>query len=218
MRRAFYRAIANLLDLGKSGILMTALIEKDGCLETYKALLEMCIRDRCLPYLLENAESFSNNVFAVSPNAILVLDEQLRIQRMNMPACHMFGIARSQEVIGTSVIDLIDPTEFQSVLDTGNDIIDKKIYIPEYDLYVELSVVLDAEHHSLFGIFKDITAEHNRREKYIEKRAKTIDITDKVIEKQRRIVQEIASLLGETTAETKIALSQIKNIVRSEDE
>ena len=33
-----------------------------------------------------------------------------------------------------------------------------------------------------------------------------------------RIVQEIASLLGETTAETKIALSQIKNIVRSEDE
>ena len=172
----------------------------------------------CLPYLLENAESFSNNVFAVSPNAILVLDEQLRIQRMNMPACHMFGIARSQEVIGTSVIDLIDPTEFQSVLDTGNDIIDKKIYIPEYDLYVELSVVLDAEHHSLFGIFKDITAEHNRREKYIEKRTKTIDITDKVIEKQMRIVQEIASLLGETTAETKIALSQIKNIVRSEDE
>ena len=172
----------------------------------------------CLPYLLENAESFSNNVFAVSPNAILVLDEQLRIQRMNMPACHMFGVARSQEVIGTSVIDLIDPTEFQSVLDTGNDIIDKKIYIPEYDLYVELSVVLDAEHHSLFGIFKDITAEHNRREKYIEKRAKTIDITDKVIEKQMRIVQEIASLLGETTAETKIALSQIKNLVRSEDE
>ena len=57
-----------------------------------------------------------------------------------------------------------------------------------------------------------------RREKYIEKRAKTIDITDKVIEKQMRIVQEIASLLGETTAETKIALSQIKNIVRSEDE
>lgn len=172
----------------------------------------------CLPYLLENAESFSNNVFAVSPNAILVLDEQLRIQRMNMPACHMFGIARSKEVIGTSIIDLIDPTDFQSVLDTGNDIIDKKIYIPEYDLYAELSVVLDAEHHSLFGIFKDITAEHKRREKYIEKRAKTIDITDKVIEKQMRIVQEIASLLGETTAETKIALSQIKNIVRSEDE
>lgn len=172
----------------------------------------------CLPYLLENAESFSNNVFAVSPNAILVLDEQLRIQRMNMPACHMFGVARSKEVIGTSIIDLIDPTDFQSVLDTGNDIIDKKIYIPEYDLYAELSVVLDAEHHSLFGIFKDITAEHKRREKYIEKRAKTIDITDKVIEKQMRIVQEIASLLGETTAETKIALSQIKNIVRSEDE
>ena len=45
-----------------------------------------------------------------------------------------------------------------------------------------------------------------------------IDITDKVIEKQMRIVQDIASLLGETTAETKIALTKIKNTVLSEDE
>ena len=33
-----------------------------------------------------------------------------------------------------------------------------------------------------------------------------------------RIVQDIASLLGETTAETKIALTKIKNTVLSEDE
>ena len=57
-----------------------------------------------------------------------------------------------------------------------------------------------------------------KRQKYIERRAQTIDITDKVIEKQMRIVQDIASLLGETTAETKIALTKIKNTVLSEDE
>ncbi len=32
-----------------------------------------------------------------------------------------------------------------------------------------------------------------------------LEITDRVIEKQMRTVQEIASLLGETTAETQIA-------------
>ena len=42
----------------------------------------------------------------------------------------------------------------------------------------------------------------------------TIEVTDKVIEKQMRAVQEIASLLGETTAETKIALTKLKESLK----
>ena len=75
----------------------------------------------------------------------------------------------------------------------------------------------DEEYHLLFGMLNDITSEHNRHEKYKTRRDQTIEITDKVIEKQMRIVQEIASLLGETTAETKVALTQIKNTVLSEE-
>lgn len=171
----------------------------------------------CLPFLLEKAESFSDNVFNVSPNAIFVLDDKLCIQRMNMPACHLFNVS-AKTMIGSMIVDLMDPTEFQNVLDTGNDLIDKKMYLTEYNKYIELTIVLDSEHNLLFGIIKDITKEHRRREKYREHRAQTIEISDKVIEKQMRIVQEIASLLGETTAETKIALSKIKNTVLSEDE
>lgn len=171
----------------------------------------------CLPFLLEKAESFSDNVFNVSPNAIFVLDDKLCIQRMNMPACHLFNVS-AQTMVGAMVVDLMDPTDFQNVLDTGNDVIDKKMYLSEYNKYIELTVVLDGEHNLLFGIIKDITGEHKRREKYRENRTQTIEITDKVVEKQMRIVQEIASLLGETTAETKIALSKIKNTVLSEDE
>ena len=44
----------------------------------------------------------------------------------------------------------------------------------------------------------------------------TVEITDKVIEKQMRVVQEIASLLGETTAETKIALTKLKESLSNE--
>ena len=116
------------------------------------------------------------------------------------------------------VIELMDPTDFETVLETGNDILDKRIYLAEHDKYVELSVVLDKENHSLFGIFKDITTEQKQKERYRADRDKTIDITNGVIEKQMRIVQEIASLLGETTAETKVALTQIKNTVLAEDE
>jgi hypothetical protein len=41
-----------------------------------------------------------------------------------------------------------------------------------------------------------------------------VDITDKVIEKQMRTVQEIASLLGETTTKTKVALECLKETLR----
>ena len=59
-------------------------------------------------------------------------------------------------------------------------------------------------------IMRDVTAEETEKEKKAELSRQTIEITDKVVEKQMRIVQEIASLLGETTAETKIALSKLK--------
>ena len=39
------------------------------------------------------------------------------------------------------------------------------------------------------------------------------EVADRVVEKQMRIVQEIASLLGETAAETKIALQKLKEAV-----
>jgi uncharacterized Fe-S cluster-containing protein len=45
----------------------------------------------------------------------------------------------------------------------------------------------------------------------------TAEIADKVVEKQMRIVQEIASLLGETTAETKIALTNLKEAIDSDE-
>ena len=37
-----------------------------------------------------------------------------------------------------------------------------------------------------------------------------------MIDKQMRVVQEIASLLGETTAETKIALTKLKDAITHE--
>lgn len=188
---------------------------RDKAKAVYKGKADITM---CLPYMREKAEMFSDNVFNVSPNAIIVLDDELYIQRMNMPACHLFNIGSPEAVLGSMIVELIDPTDFETVLETGNDVIDKKLYLAEYGKYVELSIVLDAENRTLFGILKDITAEQNRQEKYKERRSQTISITDKVVEKQMRIVQEIASLLGETTAETKIALTKIKSTVLSEDE
>ncbi len=51
----------------------------------------------------------------------------------------------------------------------------------------------------------------NRRAQ--ELRQQTLEVTDRIIQKQMRTVQEIASLLGETTAETKVALTKLRGAV-----
>jgi hypothetical protein len=63
---------------------------------------------------------------------------------------------------------------------------------------------------------RDVTEEEdaNRRKEEISRQ--TAEVADGVIDKQMRIVQEIASLLGETAAETKIALLKLKESIRDE--
>ena len=68
----------------------------------------------------------------------------------------------------------------------------------------------------LIGIMRDITDEESDREKKTRINKQTLEVADSVVEKQMRIVQEIASLLGETAAETKIALTKLKESIDDE--
>ena len=70
---------------------------------------------------------------------------------------------------------------------------------------------------TFLAILKDITEEQREREQNDQLRRHTAEVTDQVIAKQMRVVQEIASLLGETTAETKIALTKLKEAVYTEE-
>ena len=73
------------------------------------------------------------------------------------------------------------------------------------------------ELHILIAILRDVTTEEEERLKKEEIGRQTVEIADRVVEKQMRIVQEIASLLGETTAETKIALTKLKESINSDE-
>jgi uncharacterized Fe-S cluster-containing protein len=63
---------------------------------------------------------------------------------------------------------------------------------------------------------RDVTEEELEKNKKEEISRQTIETADRVVEKQMRIVQEIASLLGETAAETKIALTKLKESINDE--
>ena len=170
----------------------------------------------CLPYLKDKAESFSDTMVKNTPNGLIVLNENLEVQQINEAARKIMNIRSASDVLGDQVIRILDPSVFMNVLTSGRDVKDQRVYLAEYKRYVEQTVVYDKETHLLIGIMRDVTDEEYERERKENISRKTIEVADKVVEKQMRIVQEIASLLGETAAETKIALSKLKESITDE--
>ena len=101
-------------------------------------------------------------------------------------------------------------------MSTKRNVKNKRIYLAEYARYVEQTVVYDKESRLIICIMRDVTDEEMEREKKENISKQTIEVADKVVDKQMRIVQEIASLLGETAAETKIALAKLKESITDE--
>lgn len=170
----------------------------------------------CLPYLKEKAESFSGSIVNNTPNGIIVLNEALEVQQINKAALKLLNLPSAGTVLGEQVIRILDPKDFIDVMQSGISIRDKRTYLAEYRKYVEETVIFDPEYRTIMCLMRDVTLEEQEHEKKETISRETLEVADKVIDKQMRIVQEIASLLGETAAETKIALTKLKESISDE--
>ena len=126
------------------------------------------------------------------------------------------NIRSASDVLGEPVVRILDPELFLRVKNTGRSVRNQRTYLAEYKRYIEQTIVYDPESHMLIGIMRDITDNEEEREKKARINKQTLEVADSVVEKQMRIVQEIASLLGETAAETKIALTKLKESIGDE--
>ncbi len=167
----------------------------------------------CLPYLKDKAESFSDTIVKNTPNGLIVLNDSLEVQQINGAARQIMNIRAVSDVLGEPVVRILDPGIFMKVRDSGRDVRGERIYLAEYKRYVEQTVVYDREYKLLICIMRDVTEEENERQMKEEFSRQTVETADRVVDKQMRIVQEIASLLGETAAETKIALTKLKDSI-----
>ena len=170
----------------------------------------------CLPYLKDKAESFSDTIVNNTPNGLIALNENLEVQQINRSACKIMNIRSASDVLGEPVVRILDPTVFMQVKNTGRAVRNQRTYLAEYKKYVEQTIVYDSDTRMLIGIMRDVTDEEIDKEKKAKLNKHTLEVADTVVEKQMRIVQEIASLLGETAAETKIALTKLKESINDE--
>ena len=170
----------------------------------------------CLPFLKDKAESFSDTIVKSTPNAILVLNEKMEVQQVNNAALKVFNLRFASDILGDQVVRILEPDDFIKVRDTGRGIFNERIYLAEYDRYVERTIVPAEEGRMLLCIMRDVSNEEDARREKEEISRQTVEVADRVVDKQMRIVQEIASLLGETAAETKIALYKLKESITNE--
>jgi sensor histidine kinase regulating citrate/malate metabolism len=150
------------------------------------------------------------------PNGVIVLNEDLEVQQINRAAKQILGITHKNDILGQPVIRILNPASYLQVMTAGRNVHDKLTYLEDYQKYVEETIIYDRTYHIIISIMKDVTLEEKSRLKKEKINQQTVEIADKVIEKQMRVVQEIASLLGETTAETKIALTNLKESLKNE--
>ena len=169
----------------------------------------------CLPFLKDKAESFSDTIVNNTPNGLIALNDDLEVQQINAAARKIMNIRAASDVLGEPVVRILDPAIFMQVKSTGRTARDRA-YLAEYKKYVDRTIVYDKDSRTLIGIMRDVTEEELDREKKESISRQTVEVADKVVEKQMRIVQEIASLLGETAAETKIALTKLKESIKDE--
>ncbi len=171
----------------------------------------------CLPEALEAAQSLSNVVLDNTPNGIIVVDDELRVRDMNKSARHVLGY----DMVSPSGMPLEGILPNEALMDlirkTGRKAAHFHCYYEMYDKLFEHAVVGVQNQNLKVIILMDRTEETLREAAMASMRTKTIEVTQQVINDQMRAVQEIASMLGETTAKSKVALLKLQKVINGEE-
>ncbi|MBQ4517691.1 MAG: 4Fe-4S binding protein [Clostridia bacterium] len=170
----------------------------------------------CLPFLKDKAESFSHSIVKHTPNGIVVLNEDLIIREINEATKNILNLSDTESVLNRHVETILESEPFKEVLLTKENLRERRMYLEKYDCFVEQTIVYVQDSHRLICILRDITNEEEKRIKMENISQQTIMVTDTIVANQMRIVQDIASLLGETAAQTKIELAKLKESMSDE--
>lgn len=162
----------------------------------------------CIPFMHDKAESLSNLVMETSPNIVLIVDKDMKIMEYSAVGEKYFGKTRA-EALDMYLYEFIDPVDFQWVYDTRQNIHGKRVKYAEYQLSTLQNIVYIEKEDVVLATFIDITREEEQAKADYDKKLETIDLAQRVIHKQMMVAQEIAGLLGETTAETKTTLTKL---------
>lgn len=186
---------------------------REKAVAVYQGMAES---DMCMPYMREMAESMSNLVIAASPYGVVAVDRELRIVDANRAFRAMFGLGEDERLSGRPIGGIIDDSLFRKILSEGGAMETDVAYPEREGLLTQQTIFHLGRRDVVVGMFIDHTAVAKQLQQIEELRGETIDRAREVINKQMQVAQEIAGLLGETTAETKVILTRLIEFINKE--
>ena len=149
-----------------------------------------------------------------TPNGVLLVDEETRIRFVN-PAFRTMFHCGDEELLGKPAAEFVHSDCFERAIAAGGHLMVKET-IPEHDVSFRAGL-FPIEGEGLYcGILIDISEEENARKELRDIRDQTLRRAQEVISRQMKTAQEIAALLGETTAETKVLLVKLMSLFQEE--
>ena len=170
----------------------------------------------CVPYMRELAECMSSTVVENIPIGVLILNGKLEITHINPAATRMLRL--QETAVGRPVGELLACGDFARAVADNRNILHHKVTYSQYGLRVEQSVVVVRESDLVLVLLSDITDEERSADDRRRQAEENAEIARDVINRQMRVVQEIAGLLGETTTDTKLALARLTHVILPDGE
>jgi len=186
---------------------------RDKAVAVYNELAEP---NMCLPFMRQKAETLTNVLFEATPNMIIMVNDTLEVIEINPAAKQFFKITREGSM-HLPIAALLNTEIFEEVKRYKKNILNQKSILNGSEATVIQSVIWSEYHQIMLWIANDITYDESQAKKLQHMKIEAIDMAQQVINKQMTVAQEIASLLGETTAETKVTLTKLKKLIQEEE-
>lgn len=171
--------------------------------------------EMCLSYMRQRAERKVNLFLSSIPHAAIVVNSAEIIVEANEIANKIFAKS-CDNIVGHKISDIMDPTNFRKILQDKKFVRINQVKRGQ-NLYTRETFFYEPQEDLAMGLFQDITADVKERDHYMRIKEETIEKTQGVIYKQMEVAQKIASLLGETTAETKTLLTKLVRVLQEEE-
>jgi iron only hydrogenase large subunit-like protein/uncharacterized Fe-S cluster-containing protein len=166
--------------------------------------------EMCIPYMRQRAESMANVVVEASPNGVIVTSRGGTVIEVNQAAERILGVNRKQ-CIGQPIESFMDAAMFHEAAKTRGSVSGE---LTIGDLIIQQQTLYLPAQHLLVALLDDVTKERREAERQTHVVEEAVARAQQVIERQMSVAQKIAGLLGETTAETKLSLTGLMNVVR----
>ena len=187
---------------------------REKAIAVFNGKAENCM---CLPYALMQSESMSNVVLSVTPDVILVVDSDLKIRECNKRAQELLGVGK-EEALQRYIFEFIEAEDIEEAFRTKESVYNTKVKLEHERLTMRRTIVYIEDMDCVLVTFHDITREEKIKEQHYNFKVETMEIAQKVIDKQMMVAQEIAGLLGETTAETKVTMTKLRDSILEDDD